>query len=396
MADDQSSTTAFIPLAEPFMAGNELEYVASCVRDNWVSSVGAFVDRFEADLAAACGARYGVATSSGTAALHVALLLAGVAPGEEVLTSDLTFIASANAIRYTGALPVLVDADPDTWQMQVPLVADFLRHQCRRDGGRVFNRSTGRRVAALMPVHVHGHPVEMDGLCELAAEFGLPIVEDATEALGSTYKGRKLGSIGRLGCFSFNGNKLITTGGGGMIVTDDEALARRAKHLTTQARTSGDEYVHDELGFNYRLTNLQAAVGVGQLEQLDAFIARKREIAARYDEAFADLPGVRPQGSLDRGHANMWLYAVTIDPARAGIDARGLLTDLKSQRIQGRTVWQPMHQSPVHSDCQVLGGGVSEALYATAASLPCSVGLGRQDQDRVIVAVRRAVAGARG
>ena len=375
------------------MGGRELEYVGSCIRDNWVSSVGAFVDRFEAGIAAAAGVRHAVATSSGTAALHVALRLAGVGAADEVLTSDLTFIASANAIRYTGAQPVLVDADPTTWQMDVALLEDFLRRDCERREGRLVNRRTGRRVAAIMPVHVHGHPVDMDALCALAESYDLAVVEDATEALGSSYKGRPLGAIGRLGCFSFNGNKLITTGGGGMIVTDDEALARRAKHLTTQARASGLEYVHDELGYNYRLTNLQAAMGVAQLEQLEAFIARKREIAARYDHAFAALPGVSPQASLERQASNMWLYAVRIDPATAGMDARELLSRLAARNIQGRTVWQPMHLSPVHRDCQALGGQVSEALYATAASLPCSVGLSEAAQDRVIEAIREALQG---
>ena len=382
---------AFIPLAEPFMGGHELEYVSSCIRDNWVSSVGRFVDRFEADLAARCGVRHAVATSSGTAALHVALLLLGVGPEDEVITSTLTFIASANSIRYTGAVPLLVDADAATWQMDTTLVEDFLRTGCRREGQSLVNKTTGRRVKAMLPVHVHGDAVDMEHLLALADEFALPVIEDATEALGSRYKGRPLGSFGRLGCFSFNGNKLITTGGGGMIVTDDEQLARRAKHLTTQARTSALEYVHDELGYNYRLTNLQAALGVAQLEQLDRFIARKAAIAARYDKAFADLPGVTPQGRLAGVDSNRWLYAVSVDPAVAGTEARAVLSALASQAIQGRTVWQPMHRSPVHAGAMVLGGQAAERLYAEAVSLPCSVGLAPEDQERVIDAFRSAV-----
>ena len=397
MTPDSSAAPAiaaapFIPLCEPFMGGNELAYVGSCIEDNWVSSVGPFVDRFEAVLAELCGVGHAVATSTGTAALHVALIVAGVQPGDEVLTSTLTFIASANSIRYAGAWPVLVDADPATWQMDVGLVEAFLTQDCeRRADGRLYNRRSGRPVGAIMPVHIHGDPVDMDRLTPLAEAWGLPVIEDSTEALGSRWRGRPLGAFGRLGCFSFNGNKLITTGGGGMIVTDDAALARRAKHLTTQARTSSAEYFHDEVGYNYRLTNMQAAMGVAQMEQLDRFIASKRAIAARYSTAFAQVPGITEQQRRPEADSNRWMYVIEVDPELAGIDARGLMAGLGERRIQGRPVWQPMHLGPVHGDCQVLGGAVAERIFDRCASLPCSVSLDEASQTRVIEAVLEIV-----
>ena len=382
----------FIPLCEPFMGGREKEYVASCIEENWVSSVGAFVDRFEADLAARSGCAYAVATSSGTAALHIALLVAGVRPEDEVITSTLTFIASVNAIRYAGAVPVLVDADSRTWQMDLDLVEGFLNHGCvRGSDGRLINKRSGRPVTAILPVHVHGDPVDMERLGALAEAFGVVVMEDATEALGSVFNGRMLGSFGRVGCFSFNGNKLITTGGGGMIVTDDADLARRARHLTTQARTSPAEYLHDEVGYNYRLTNLQAAMGVAQLEQLDAFVAKKRSIAERYDAAFREVPGLTPQGRAPGAASNRWMYALEVEPGQEGPDARAVLSRLADRRIQGRPIWQPMHLGAVHGTCQVLNGDVAARLYDRVLSLPCSVGLTDVDQARVIAGVLQAL-----
>lgn len=389
---DTVSNDDFIPLCEPRMGGNEWVYVKSCLDTNWVSSVGAFVDRFEQDVAKRVGCAHGVATVNGTAALHVALIAVGVRPGDEVVIPTLTFIASANAVHHAGAVPVTVDADPQSWQMDVGLLEDFLRSQCDRRGDGVFNRSTGRRVGALMPVHVHGHVVDMDHLMALAEEFELPVVEDATEALGSTWKNKPLGSFGRIGCFSFNGNKLITTGGGGMIVTDDAALAARAKHLTTQAKLPGPEYIHDEVGYNYRLTNIQAALGCAQMEQLDDYIEAKHRIAARYDTGFAGTPGITPQGRSESTFSNFWMYAVTIDSGKTGIESRALLARLNEQRIQGRPVWQPVHLSPAYADkCISLGGSVADRLYAQAVSLPCSVSLTEAQQQRVIDAVLAAI-----
>lgn len=382
----------FIPLCEPTLAGNEWTYIKDCLDTNWVSSVGAYVDRFESMVAEAAGARHAVAVVNGTAALHLALQVAGVRADDEVLTSTLTFIATANAIRYTGAVPVLVDAEPDTWQMDMELVEAFLRQDCdRMAGGAVVNRRTGRRVSAIVPVHIHGFPVDMDRLMALAAEFGLVVVEDATEALGARFHGRALGNFGRLGCYSFNGNKQITTGGGGMIVTDDPELARRARHLSTQAKAEALEYIHDDLGYNYRLTNIQAAMGCAQMEKLDAFTAAKRRIAATYSAAFAGHAGLTPQASLPGAEGNMWLYALRVDAVAAGMTARELIAALREARIQARPVWQPMHLSQVHAASPVLGGAVAARLFEEIISLPCSVSLTEAQQARVIAVVNRAL-----
>ncbi|MGC2855159.1 LegC family aminotransferase [Novispirillum sp. DQ9] len=382
----------FIPLCEPTLAGNEWAYIKDCLDTNWVSSVGAYVDRFENMVAEAAGARHAVAVVNGTAALHLALQVAGVGADDEVLTSTLTFIATANAIRYTGAVPVLVDAESDTWQMDMGLVEAFLRDGCDRAAdGAVVNRRSGRRVSAIVPVHIHGFPVDMDRLMALAAEFGLVVVEDATEALGARFHGRALGSFGRLGCYSFNGNKQITTGGGGMIVTDDPDLARRARHLSTQAKAEAQEYIHDDLGYNYRLTNIQAAMGCAQMEKLDAFTAAKRRIAATYSAAFAGYAGLTPQASLPGAEGNMWLYALRVDPSAAGVTARGLIAALREVGIQARPVWQPMHLSPVHAASPVLGGAVAARLFDEIISLPCSVSLTEVQQARVIAVVDRVL-----
>ena len=379
-----------VPLSVPEIGGNEWTYVRECLDTGWVSSVGAFVDRFERELAAAVGAPHAVATVNGTAALHVALRCAGVEPGDEVLVSDLTFIAPVNAITYCGAHPVLVDAEPATWQLDVARVAAFLRDECERRDGLTINHASGRRVRALLPVHVLGHPVDMDPLLDLAREHGLIVIEDATESLGATYRGRPVGSLAEAACFSFNGNKLLTTGGGGMLVTGREAWARQARYLTTQAKDDPVEYVHGEVGYNYRLTNVLAAMGVAQLERLAEFLDRKRRIAERYAAGLAGLPGIEPMPQATWAGSAWWLYTIRVGD-RFGRDARALGRLLEAEGIQTRPLWQPMHRSPAHRGAQVLGGRVAEALHAECLSLPCSVGLEEADQARVIEAIRAAV-----
>ncbi|RME47232.1 MAG: LegC family aminotransferase, partial [Deltaproteobacteria bacterium] len=326
----------FIPLSIPKLAGNEWRYVRECLDTNWVSSVGAFVERFEREVAARVGARFGVATASGTAALHISLLLSGVGPGDEVILPTLTFIAPANAIRYVGAIPLLLDVDPATWQLDPRKTLDFLEKGCIWEEGRLVNRATGRRVRAIMPVHILGHPVDLDPILETARKFGLAVIEDATESLGARYKDRHVGNLGDIGCFSFNGNKIITSGGGGMIVTNDEAAARRARYLTTQAKDDPIEYVHGELGYNYRLTNLQAALGVAQLEQLTDFIADKRRIAQRYREMLSSLPGISMPEEAPWATSTWWLSTISIDAGMFGSDSRTLLRRLLDRKIQCR------------------------------------------------------------
>lgn len=380
-----------IPLCVPEIRGNEWRYIKDCLDTGWVSSVGAYVDRFEREVAAYVGSKRAVATVNGTSALHVALLVAGVRPDDEVLVPTLTFIAPANAVRYAAAWPVFIDVEPAYWQMDAAKVADFLRHECRWAGGELRNRNTGRRVRALLPVHVLGHPVDLDPLLELARQYDLAVVEDATESLGAEYRGRRLGGSGSLGCFSFNGNKLVTTGGGGMITTDREEWADRAKYLTTQAKDDPLEYVHNEIGYNHRLTNMQAAMGCAQLEQVETFIAAKRSIAARYAEAFRDTPGVTPMQEAPWARSIFWMFTVLVEAAAYGMDSRRLLRWLADRKIQTRPLWQPLHRSQAHRGALAYHCDVAERLNRDALSLPCSVGLTVEDQERVINAVREAV-----
>jgi perosamine synthetase len=380
----------FIPLSVPEIRGNEWAYVRECLDTGWVSSVGSYVERFESEMATAAGTRFAVATVNGTAALHTALLVAGVRPDDEVLVSTLTFIAPANAVRYVGAWPVFIDAEPVTCQMDPARVAEFLERGCVARGGEVFDRETGRRVKAIIPVHILGHPVDVDPVLDLARRFGLAVVEDATESLGATYRDRRVGQLGDMACFSFNGNKIITTGGGGMLVTDDESWARKARYLTTQAKDDPVEFVHDEIGYNYRLTNVLAAIGVAQLEKLPEYVATKRRIAARYAEAFRDVRGLKFLGEAPWARATFWMSVVQVDSETFGSDSRALLRSLETRRIQTRPLWQPIHRSRAHAGSPRSGGNVAERLNRKCLTLPCSIGLTESDQGRVIEAIRRS------
>lgn len=381
-----------IPLSVPELRGNEWKYVKECLDTGWVSSVGSYVDRFERMMAGQSGCRRAVATVNGTAALHVALRVAGVQTDEEVLVSDLTFIAPVNAIRYAGAWPVFIDAEPDYWQMDVQRATDFLERQCRWESGRLYNRATGRRVRAILPVHVLGHPVDMDPLVELARKFELLVVEDASECLGAKYKGRAAGSLGDIACFSFNGNKLLTTGGGGMITTNNDAWADKAKYLTTQAKDDPLEYVHREIGYNYRLTNVLAAIGVAQMEQIDAYIAAKRHTADAYVKQLAGVPGIQPMREAPWATSTFWMYTVLVDAAQYGLDSRGLMHRLAAAQIQARPLWQPMHVSPAHAGVGPYDCSVADRLCRDALSLPCSVGIGDADIARVVQVIDESVA----
>jgi len=387
-AEPAPAVASPIPLCVPEIRGNEWAYIKECLDTNWVSSVGEYVDRFERALASATGAQYAVATSSGTSALHTALMVAGVEADDEVLVSTLTFIAPVNAIRYVGAWPVFIDAEPDYWQMDSAVVARFLETKCERRGNALYDRATDRRVRALLPVHVMGHPVDMAPLLDLARRYDLIVIEDATESLGARYRGTPVGHMGDVACFSFNGNKLITTGGGGMLVTDREDWARRAKYLTTQAKDDPIEFEHGAVGYNYRLTNIQAAMGVAQMEQLDDYLAAKRRIADRYAAALSDVPGLTLMRQAPWAQSAWWLYTVLVDAVEFGMDARALMRRLGERKIQTRPLWQPIHQSkPYRGMTPSLGCPVSERLHAQALSLPCSVGLQAEQQTRVIDAV---------
>ena len=380
-----------ISLCSPEVRGNEWQYIKECLDTGWVSSVGSYVERFERQLSAYVGQGdsrnwYGIATVNGTAALHIALLVAGVRPDDEVLVSDLTFIAPANAIRYAGAWPVFIDVEPDYWQMDPARAVDFLDNQCRWANGELRNKTTNRRVSALLPVHVLGHPVDMAPLLEAARRYRLVVIEDATESLGAFYQSRPVGQLGDIACFSFNGNKLITTGGGGMIVTAQETWASKARYLTTQAKDDPLEYIHHEIGYNYRLTNVQAAMGCAQFEQLEAFIDAKLRIAENYQRAFEGLPGIRTMSESSRVRSVFWLYTILVNAVEFGMDSRQLLRAFEQQGIQTRPLWQPLHLSPAFDSQprQYLPCNVAEQLNRDGLSLPCSVGLTETQQQKVI------------
>jgi perosamine synthetase len=376
-----------IPLCASHIDGNDVAYVTECIRSGWVSTAGPSVARFEAQLAAYVGTRFAVATNSGTAALHIALLVSGVEPDDEVLVSDMTFIAPVNTIRYARAWPVLIDAEPDYWQMDVRRLQAFLERECTTGGGRVVNRRSGRRVRALMPVHLLGHPCDLDALRETAGRYGLALIEDSTESLGALYKGRKIGA-GGLSCLSFNGNKLITTGAGGAIVTDDAELAARAQYLVTQAKDDPLEYVHHAIGFNYRMPSLSAALGCAQLERIDEHLAAKRRIARRYVDGLGAMPGITLMPSAPWAEPAWWLYTVRIDPKAFRRSGRELMRLLAKEGISTRPIFQPMHLSRAHAGAQAIGGEVATAIVADALSLPSSVGLSEADQERVIATIK--------
>ncbi len=374
-----------IPLSVPEVSGNEWKYVKECLDTGWISSVGTYVNKFEemfAELMPGCQA---VACVNGTAALHTAMLILGVKPGEEVICSDVTFIAPVNAIRYCGAVPVLIDAVLDSWQLDPALVESFLREDCERRDGGVYNKKSGRRVAAIMPVHILGQPVDMAPLLRLSQEFGIPIVEDSTESLGASYDGIPTGTLGEIGCFSFNGNKLISTGGGGMIVTKNKDFAEKARYLTQQAKDDPLEFIHNEVGYNYRLTNVAAAIGVAQLERLSEFLEIKRRIASRYEEGLGDIPNLAFMPKVQGTVSALWLYTIRL----VGQSSRPMLQHLDREGIQTRPLWQPIHLSPAYAEYDFLPCPNAETLQRECLSLPCSVGLKPDEQDRVIQEIRK-------
>jgi perosamine synthetase len=384
---ESTTEQTYIPLAVPTIQGNEWKYIKDCLDTGWVSSVGSYVGRLEEQVAKFVGARFGVATVNGTAALHIALRIAGVEPGDEVLISALTFIAPAFAIRYVGAFPVFVDAENQYLEMDPQRVADFLEKGCKWREGALYNRITGRRVKAILPVHILGHSVEFDAISELARKYNLATIEDATESLGAKYKDRMVGNLGDIACFSFNGNKIITTGGGGMIVTNNETWAQKAKYLTTQAKDDPLEYVHHEIGYNYRLTNLLAAMGCAQMEQLPAYITAKRRIAKTYSNALDSVPGITTMREAPWAYSTYWLYTILVDSKVFGMDSRALLRLFEEKKIQTRPLWQPIHRSKALADCGEFDCPVADRLNREALSLPCSVAITDSEIEGVLAAL---------
>jgi perosamine synthetase len=365
----------FVPLHAPEFRGREWELVKDCLDTGWVSSVGSYVDRFEKEVAEACGVRFGVAVVNGTAALHIALLLAGVRPGDEVLLPALTFVATANAVAHAGAVPHLVDSTETNLGLDSVALERHLDRIAVPGANGPFNHETGRRIAAIVPMHVFGFPVDMEPLMALAARWEIPVIEDAAEALGSRYSGQPCGSFGLLAMLSFNGNKIITTGGGGAIVTDDENLAKRAKHLTTTAKVPHRwDFFHDEVGYNYRLPNLNAALGCAQFEQLPKRVTAKRRLAELYAESLTDFEGARMLHEAEGSESNYWLNTLILDRSHA--DRRdAVLEELNGAGLMARPVWALMHRLPMYASCPRADLSVAEDLEGRVINLPSSAQL---------------------
>ncbi len=359
-----------IPLSVPDLRGNEAAYLARCVADNWVSSAGPFVVEMEARLARLTGRAHGVAMVNGTAALHLALVAAGVGAGDRVIVPDWTFGASANAVFHAAAEPCFVDVTTESWTLDATLVAKALA-------------DPGARIRAVIAVHALGHPADLDPLRELCDDARIPLIEDAAGALGARYKDRSAGGIGDFGVFSFNGNKTVTAGGGGMVVTDDGAAADRLHHLSTQAREA-PAYRHDAVAFNYRMTNLNAAVGMAQLERLDEMLAAKREIAAGYDAAIAKRGDLAAMPRCDWANSSCWLYGVCCASAQA---ARGLVDHLAARSIQANVFWESLSGQAPYAGCPAELAGVSQEISGRVVVLPSSSNLSQNDQARVIEAI---------
>ncbi len=380
------SNEKFIPLSVPNIAGNEWKYVKECLDTGWISSVGTYVTRFEEMVASFVGARYGIAAVNGTAALHIALLLSGVKQNDYVILSNLTFVASANSIKYLGAEPLLIDADPDLWQMDLDLLEEFLENETDERNGSLIYIKDGRRIGAIMPVHILGNMFDMDRFLSIVKKYPLPVVEDSTEALGTTYKGKSAGTFSPLACFSFNGNKIISTGGGGVIVTDDEALAKHAKHLTTTAKASPDEYYHDEIGYNYRLVNVLAAIGVGQMELLPSFIKRKKECVSFYKNELKGVADIRFQQELKEVDTNGWLFTIQTDKQHQ------LLAHLNVNKILSRRFWMPMNKLPMYKDClYVQQRNNADYIYNTCLSIPSSTSITDEELGIVVNEIKAAI-----
>jgi pyridoxal phosphate-dependent aminotransferase EpsN len=366
-----------IYLSPPDLSGDERELVADAFDSNWIAPLGPHVDAFEREFEEAVGVPHAVALSSGTAALHLAMDLFGVGRGDTVLCSTLTFSASANPIRYQGASPVFVDCD-GTWTLDPNLLEDALEHLA----------AAGRQARAVVAVDLYGQCADYDAIVAICERYGVPLIEDAAEALGSSYKGRPSGGFGKLAAFSFNGNKIITTSGGGMLVSQDLALISRARFLATQARDPAPHYEHSHIGYNYRLSNVLAAIGRGQLRTLPHKVETRRRIFDHYVRSLSDLPGLAFMPEADYGLSNRWLTCLTIDSRLFGADREMVRVALEAANIEARPVWKPLHLQPVFADARRFGGSVSERLFRDGLCLPSGSGLTADDQDRVIGVIR--------
>ena len=375
-----------IPLSVPNISGNELKYVKDCIDTGWISSAGSYVDRFEKHVVAEfVGSKYGIATMNGTSGLHIALLLSGVKPNDYVIVSNLTFVASVNSIKYLGADPILIDADVKNWQMDLDLLEEFLDIKTDIDinGNRIL-KSDGRIIKTIMPVHIQGNIFDMDRFKLICKKYKISFIEDAAEALGSKYKGKYAGTFGKMGIISFNGNKIISSGGGGVIVTNDKSIAKNAKHLTTTAKVDPMLYFHDKVGYNYRLVNILAAVGVAQMEKLPEFIIKKKFIGEYYRNQLSDIGDIEFQYISDKVNFNDWLFTIKSKSQKK------LLKFLNKNNIMSRPFWMPMNQLPMYEKCHYVSKlDNSKIIHDTCLSIPCSTNISNQELKRVVSIIKK-------
>lgn len=365
-------------LSPPDVGPTERRLLLEAFDSNWIAPVGPFVDQFEQEISALVGVEHVAALSSGTAGLHLALHLLGIGPGDDVLVPTLTFVATANAVTYTGATPVFIDADPGSWCLDPELVRADLERRA----------AEGRLPGAIVTVDLYGRCADYRAITAISDRFGVPVIEDAAEALGASYRDRPAGSFGRMGVLSFNGNKIATSGGGGALVSTDGDLIERARHLATQARDEAPHYEHTQVGYNYRLSNLLAAVGIGQLQGLGERIERRRALEERYRAGFDGVDGISFLPPPTDGAVNHWITVVTVDPDRFGASSEDIRHALEAEDIESRPVWKPMHLQPLFRDHPVSGGTVAEHVFATGLCLPSGSQLSADDQQRVIDIVR--------
>ena len=366
--------TSRIYLSPPHMSEDDFRMLSEAFDSNWIAPLGPHVDAFEQEFAQKVGVEHAVALSSGTAALHLAMIAVGVQPGDEVITASLTFVATANAIRYCGAKPVFLDSQRSSWNLDPTLLENELRRAAE----------SGRLPAAVLAVDVFGQCADYATIRKLCQEFEVPLIEDAAESLGATYRGKPAGSLADIACFSFNGNKIITTSGGGMLATSNKAWADRARFLSTQARLPGAHYEHKDVGFNYRLSNLLAAVGRGQLSTLDEKVDKRRAVFRHYESTLGSLPGIEMMPELADCRSTRWLTCVLIDREKFGCEPEDVRLALEVENIEARHIWKPMHLQPVNADCRMVGGAVCEDIFHRGLCLPSGSSLTRSEQARIV------------
>jgi dTDP-4-amino-4,6-dideoxygalactose transaminase len=364
-------------LSPPCMLGGERELLLDAFDSNWIAPNGPHLDAFEAEVSDQLDKKHAIALSSGTSALHLALSVLGVGKGDSVATASFTFAATANAIKYVQAQPIFIDSDKSSWNMDPEWLRISLQEQ----------KDANKLPKAVLVVDVLGQPADYEKIEAICDEYGIPLIEDAAESLGASYQNKKAGSFGKLGCLSFNGNKIVTTGGGGMIVTDDEGLAAKVRHLATQACDPAPHYEHSEIGYNYRMSNLLAAVGRGQLKHLETHVTRRRAIFEHYHEALGHVDGVEFMPEPAGSRSTRWLSVITIDEEQFGASREDVRLALEAENIESRPAWKPMHLQPVFADCKMYGGEVCEAIFNNGLCLPSGTSLSKSQQERIVNAI---------